>query len=84
MTATWVKIDDDLPWNRKVTFVSVPARWAYVASICYAGRGLTDGLIPKTALDLPLRKPCSLAQSEPWHIHAVCGVLWHGAILRGA
>lgn len=44
---TWVKIDDDLPFNRKVLSVSEGARWLYVAGICYAGHNKTNGdLIP--------------------------------------
>jgi hypothetical protein len=47
---TWVKIDDDLYGNAKVRDVPVAARWTYVASICYAGHYLTDGIIPGAAL----------------------------------
>ena len=49
---TWVKVDDKLPSNLKVRSVTVPARWAYIASICYAGANRTDGYIPESALAL--------------------------------
>ena len=49
---TWVKVDDKLPSNVKVRSVTVPARWAYIASICYAGANRTDGFIPNSALAL--------------------------------
>ena len=49
---TWVKLDDNLPLNPKVRRVSAPARWTYVASICYAGNSRTDGYVPCGALAL--------------------------------
>lgn len=47
---TWVKIDDTLPQNPKVRAVSVPARWTYLSSICYAGLNKTDGFVPASTL----------------------------------
>src|SRR5688572_22885941 len=47
---TWVKIDDAMPGNPKVKGCGLPARWAYIASICYAGRYKTNGKIPRSAL----------------------------------
>ena len=49
---TWVKVDDKLPANLKVRSVSVQARWAYVASICYAGANRSDGFIPEASLGM--------------------------------
>lgn len=47
---TWAKIDDTLPENPKVAALSVGGRWAYVSSICYASRNLSDGFIPRSKL----------------------------------
>lgn len=49
---TWVKIDDGLPNNPKLRLVSLQARWAYVSSICYSSRAVSDGFVPKSALAL--------------------------------
>ena len=47
---TWVKLDDTMPDNPKVAMLSLPSRWAYISSICFAARNKTDGFIPATSL----------------------------------
>ena len=47
---TWVKIEDTMPNNPKVRGIPLAARWAYISSICYAGRYHTNGKIPRSAL----------------------------------
>lgn len=76
---TWVKLDDNLPFNPKVRRVSVAARWSYVASICYAGNSCTDGYVPCGALALvdgTQRIATELVAAglwekapDGWHIH---------------
>ena len=43
---SWVKIDDAMPDHLKVVPLSDAAFRAYVTSICYAARSLSDGFIP--------------------------------------
>jgi len=43
---SWVSIDDQLPDNLKIAALSDRAFRAYITSICYCGRNLTDGAIP--------------------------------------
>lgn len=42
---TWVKLDDRMPDNAKIAPLSDAAFRAYVTSICYCARELTDGVI---------------------------------------
>ena len=44
---SWVKLDDGFPDHPKVIGLSVPARWGFVAGLCYCASYLTDGLIPE-------------------------------------
>lgn len=46
---TWVKIDDGLPDHPKTAAVGPLGMALHVAGICYAGRHLTDGRIPRRA-----------------------------------
>jgi hypothetical protein len=73
---SWSKIDDLLPHHRKVRGLGCDA-WAafglYVASICFAQREFTDGLILRT--DLPALIPGRVP--TPRHIQAlVAAGLW--------
>lgn len=43
---TWVRIDDAMPDSLKISPLSDAAFRAYVTSICYSARNLTDGFIP--------------------------------------
>lgn len=43
---SWARIDDGMPENLKVAPLSDGAFRAYVSSICYAARNLTDGFVP--------------------------------------
>ena len=52
MPKTYVKIEDDMNLNSKVRGVSLAARWTYVASICHAGRTLSNGEIATADLGL--------------------------------
>lgn len=42
----WVKLDDRMPQNAKLMGLSDRAKWVYIASMCYAASGETDGAIP--------------------------------------
>ena len=44
---TWIKIDDGFPDHPKVLRLSDSAFRLHVSALCYSGRYLTDGLIPK-------------------------------------
>lgn len=43
---SWVRIDDAMPDSLKIAPLSDAAFRAYVTSICYCARSLTDGLVP--------------------------------------
>lgn len=43
---TWLRIDDGMPENTKVSKLSVAAKWARVELLCYCARNLTDGHVP--------------------------------------
>lgn len=45
----WVKIDDALPGHPKFQRLSSAARCLWLEGLCYCGRNLTDGRIPKEA-----------------------------------
>lgn len=47
---TWVRIDDTFPDHPKIVGLSDAAFRAHVSGLCYAGRYLTDGHIPTSAL----------------------------------
>ena len=47
---TWVRIDDTFPDHPKIVGLTDAAFRAHVAGLCYAGRYLTDGHIPTSAL----------------------------------
>ena len=47
---TWVRIDDTFPDHPKVIGLTDAAVRAHVTGLCYAGRYLTDGHIPTSAL----------------------------------
>ena len=49
---TYVRIDDNMPWNPKVARLSLVAFRVYVGSICYAGQNTTDGKIERAVLTL--------------------------------
>lgn len=43
---SWVRIDDRMPRSAKLMGLSDRAKWAYVASMCYASEEETDGAVP--------------------------------------
>lgn len=47
---TWVKLDDQLPEHEKITEAGHEAAWLFVCGLCYCGRRLSDGVIPKNVL----------------------------------
>lgn len=61
---TWIPLDDGFPDNPKVARAGDLAAWLYVCGLCYAGRNLTDGLIPKNQVPklTALPKPAALAR----------------------
>jgi hypothetical protein len=42
----WIKLDDAMPEHPKITVLTAQAFRAYVSSIAYANRNLTDGFVP--------------------------------------
>src|SRR5215207_3410137 len=44
---TWVKLDDNFPDHPKVMQAGPMAMWLYVSGLCYCGRLLSDGRIPR-------------------------------------
>lgn len=70
---SWVKLDDSMPDDGKVANLSDSAFRAYVTAICYAGRMLTDGLVPRgTAMKMlgPGRRGVQL-------LSELVPLLWH-------
>lgn len=47
---TWVKLDDDFPDHPKIADLTDKAFRLHVSGLCYCGRFLTDGKIPKSAI----------------------------------
>lgn len=82
---TWVKFDDDLPNNRRwrrLVRKDPAAACLWVASICWASKNLTDGMVPKAELEevAPIQKPEQRAQilvedgawedrGDAWYVH---------------
>lgn len=48
---TWAKLDDQFPTHPKVMRAGPEAAWLFVAGLCYAAQHLTDGMIPKCAVN---------------------------------
>lgn len=44
---TWVKLDDSFYDHPKVANLTPGAGWLHICGLCYCGRQLTDGVIPK-------------------------------------
>jgi hypothetical protein len=69
---TWVRIDDSFPEHPKVLAAGDSAAWLYVAGICYSGRLLTDGFIPKeqvnrlTGISSPKKEVAALVAVQLW------------------
>ena len=53
---TWVKLDDGFADHPKIERLSSDAFRAFVRSLCYASRHLTDGRIPDAALRILARR----------------------------
>lgn len=69
----WIRLDDSFADHPKVERVGPLAAWLHVTALCYCGRHLTDGRIPKT-------KALRLADvaSPQDHVDALVRVgLWH-------
>lgn len=45
---TYVRVDDHLDENPKIERAGEDAAWLYICGLCYCGRNLTDGVIPKS------------------------------------
>lgn len=59
---TWIRIDDHMPEHPKFVGLKGGAAWLYICGLCYCGRHLTDGRIPKRAV--PLLTPWSTTKSS--------------------
>lgn len=59
----WVKLDDDFYVHPKVVMAGPEAAYLYVAGLCFCGKHLTDGVIPKAMVPTLAnhRKPLDLA-----------------------
>lgn len=47
---SWVKIDDQFPYNRKIISAGIEGRSLYITALCYVSHQLTDGFIPEPVL----------------------------------
>ena len=70
---TWVKLDDQFSEHPKVLAAGPAAMWLFVCGLCYCGRQLTDGRIPKSMLPRladvknPTRLAARLVEVGLWH-----------------
>lgn len=48
---SWVKLDDGFPDHPKIAPISDRAFRIHVRALCYCGRHLTDGFVPKAIVD---------------------------------
>lgn len=75
---TWVKKDDNFPWDPKVLRLSDRAYRVHDTALCYCGKYLTDGLVPKTevkgwagtkykAVVEELTTPIAPSEAPLWH-----------------
>jgi hypothetical protein len=70
---TWLKLDDQFSDHPKVVAAGPAAMWLFVCGLCYCGRHLTDGRIPKAMLPRladvksPTRLAARLVEVELWH-----------------
>lgn len=47
---SWVKIDDQFPYHRKVIAAGLEGRALYITALCYTAHQLTDGFIPESVM----------------------------------
>lgn len=66
----WVKLDDSMPEDLKVVAFSDAAFRAYVTSICYSARLLTDGFVPMRLAKQFAGRPRVIQElaPDPWHV----------------
>lgn len=71
---TWVKLDDTFPDHPKVLTVGDAAAWLYVCGLCYCSKHLTDGFIPRSALERLTGQPKAptlasrLVEADMWAV----------------
>jgi hypothetical protein len=64
----WIKLDDGFTTHPKIVGLSDKAFRAYVDSLCYSGRHLTDGFVPVAALSAASKKARpELEAAGLWH-----------------
>ena len=68
---SWVKLDDRFPDNPKIAPLSDRAFVAYVTSVCYCARELTDGFIPAKTARMYAGKASAVKELTP-HLWEPC------------
>ena len=62
---TWIKLDDGFPNNPKIVGLSDQSFRLYISGLCYSGKYLTDGFIPK-AVVTQFGDPTELLEKGLW------------------
>lgn len=65
---SWVRIDDGFAQHPKIIALSIPARWAFIETLCYAARYETDGIVPD-----------AIAPNGPVRAELVASGLWENS-----
>lgn len=65
---TWARLDDGMPDNPKVIDLTDAAFRAYVTSICYSAKHLTDGRVPPRAIQVHAKTRSCLVAANLWAI----------------
>ncbi len=70
---SWARLDDAMPESRKIADLSDAAFRAYVRSICYGARNLTDGYVPERLAHEMAGKAIRELAPALWHpLPALC------------
>jgi hypothetical protein len=78
---TWVKLDDGFADHPKLVTAGPMASWLHVCALCYCGRHLTDGIIPKpmvprlSSVPKPQREADRLVEAGVWEDVGDCYVI---------
>jgi len=71
----WIKLDDGMPEHPKIEALAGHSAWAFVCSLAYSSRNLTDGFVPQHAA----HRMADDASGGRWHEvrdELVAAVLW--------
>lgn len=81
----WVKLDENFFDHPKVSAAGLHASWAFLSSVAYANRHLTNGFVPDTELESVTRYCGKLTEKQRGEIAAklVSVGLWERVTCNG-